>query len=303
MNFEPTILPEKVGGYYWMVFTSRRMYGDVATVNPYWSDPRFEYISSAPTTKKLWVAAINPNPAAGSDPSYPAFYLDGQELLAGNSRGYWVLNACEPAGTTSTSLCTSDLDCCAGEACTLDNPLPSPPTSHCSTNSVTCVNDGLACSTAALCCDPDAICTQGTCQVPPPLPYYLEADFERTYISPCAYGTRPIWHAWQYETTTPSDSQIIFVVQTSNTLADLTSNVDAGGAAAYDGEPVQLPITISGAPITSFQSQDVETALLNAGQQSGTYLRVITRLIPSTDGHSAPALVAWNQTFDCLAAQ
>ncbi len=303
LNYEPTILPEQIGGYYWMVFTSRRLYGNVATINPYWSDPRFEYIANAPTTKKLWVAAINPNPSAGHDPSYPAFYLDGQELLAGNSRGYWALNACEAAGTTSTSLCTSDLDCCSGESCVLDTPLPSPPTSHCSSNAVTCVADGATCTSASLCCDANAVCNQGICQVPPPLPYYLEADFSRTYSSPCGAGTRPIWHAWEYETTTPSDSQIIFVVQTSNTLSSLTTNVDAGSG-AFDGAPVQLPTIISGASITTLgPGQDVQSALLAAGQQSATYLRVIARLIPSTDGRSAPSLSAWDQTFDCIAAQ
>ena len=37
------------------------------------------------TTKKLWVAAIDLNAPAGSDPSHPAFYLPAQELLAGNA--------------------------------------------------------------------------------------------------------------------------------------------------------------------------------------------------------------------------
>ena len=28
MNYEPTVLPVAVGGYYWVVFTSRRAYGN-----------------------------------------------------------------------------------------------------------------------------------------------------------------------------------------------------------------------------------------------------------------------------------
>ncbi len=40
MNYEPTVSPVTAGGYAWVVFTSRRMYGSVATLPPYCSDPR-----------------------------------------------------------------------------------------------------------------------------------------------------------------------------------------------------------------------------------------------------------------------
>jgi hypothetical protein len=110
LNYEPTVNPVPSGGYAWVVFTSRRMYGNVATINPYWSDPRFHDISVTPTPKKLWVAAIDLNPKAGTDPSHPAFYLPGQELLAGNSRGYWVVNPCKADGLS----CVTGDQCCGG---------------------------------------------------------------------------------------------------------------------------------------------------------------------------------------------
>jgi hypothetical protein len=110
LNYEPTVNPVASGGYAWVVFTSRRMYGNVATVDPYASDPRYYDIASTPTTKKLWVAAIDLNPKAGTDPSHPAFYLPGQELLAGNSRGYWVVNPCLANGAT----CMTGDECCGG---------------------------------------------------------------------------------------------------------------------------------------------------------------------------------------------
>ncbi|MEO8875781.1 MAG: hypothetical protein ABI461_09360, partial [Polyangiaceae bacterium] len=116
-NYEPASLPVTIGGYSWVAFTSRRLYGNVATVNPYWSDPRYQDISVQPTTKKIWIAAISPNPTAGTDPSFPAFYLPGQELLAGNSRAYFTLAACEAAGArTAANVCTSNLDCCGATA-------------------------------------------------------------------------------------------------------------------------------------------------------------------------------------------
>jgi hypothetical protein len=89
LNYEPTISPDAAGGFAWVVFTSRRMYGNVAIINPFWSDPRFHDLTASPTPKKLWVAAIDLNAPAGTDPSHPAFYLPAQELLAGNSRGFW----------------------------------------------------------------------------------------------------------------------------------------------------------------------------------------------------------------------
>jgi hypothetical protein len=110
LNYEPSVNPVVSGGYAWVVFVSRRMYGNVATINPYWSDPRFHDISSTPTTKKLWVAAIDLSAPPGTDPSSPAFYLPGQELLAGNSRGYYVVDPCKAEGTT----CETGDECCGG---------------------------------------------------------------------------------------------------------------------------------------------------------------------------------------------
>ena len=110
LNYEASASPLVAGGYIWVIFTSRRMFGNVATVNPWWSDPRNYDISTSPTTKKLWVAAIDPNAKPGTDPSHPAFYLPSQELLAGNSRGFWVLNPCRQSGTS----CTTGDQCCSG---------------------------------------------------------------------------------------------------------------------------------------------------------------------------------------------
>ena len=110
LNYEPTVNPVPSGGYAWVVFTSRRMYGNVATINPFWSDPRFHDISTQPTTKKLWVAAIDLNAPPGSDPSHPAFYLPAQELLAGNSRGFWVVDPCKSDGNS----CETGDECCNG---------------------------------------------------------------------------------------------------------------------------------------------------------------------------------------------
>jgi len=113
MDYEPTMLPVAVGGYFWVVFTSRREYGN--TIND--ADPwegLFE--GSVPAKrKKLWVAALDiddpENPSTSAhDISHPAFYLPGQELAGGNSRGFWVLDPCKPTGNG----CNGGDECCTG---------------------------------------------------------------------------------------------------------------------------------------------------------------------------------------------
>ena len=109
-NFEPTVTPIASGGYYWVLFTTRRMYGNVAAGDPYY--PRQGEVTD-PTkapTKKLWVAAFDIHPKPGVDPSHPAFYLPGQELTAGNMRGFWVNDPCHADGAT----CDTGDECCNG---------------------------------------------------------------------------------------------------------------------------------------------------------------------------------------------
>ncbi|HWZ89288.1 MAG TPA: hypothetical protein VNW92_10570 [Polyangiaceae bacterium] len=105
MNYEPTVNPIVSGGYAWVVFTSRRMYGNIAQGDPYESSS-----GTHPIPKKLWVAAVDLKWTPGKDPSHPAFYMPGQELAAGNMRGFWVVDACEKDGST----CETGDECCSG---------------------------------------------------------------------------------------------------------------------------------------------------------------------------------------------
>jgi hypothetical protein len=105
MNYEPTVNPIASGGYFWVVFTSRRAYGNVAQGDPYDGGN-----GTYPVTKKLWVAAIDLKPTPGKDPSHPAWYLPGQEMNAGNMRGFWVVDPCKPDGGS----CETGDECCGG---------------------------------------------------------------------------------------------------------------------------------------------------------------------------------------------
>jgi hypothetical protein len=89
-NYEPTLAPVPAGGYFWVVFTSRRTYGNALT-------------GAKDVVKQLWVAAIDLNPKAGVDPSHPAFLLPGQDSTSVNMRGFWSLDPCKGDGKGCTS--------------------------------------------------------------------------------------------------------------------------------------------------------------------------------------------------------
>lgn len=160
LNYEPTVNPVPSGGYAWVVFTSRRLYGNVATINPFHSDPRYHDLTQTPTPKKLWVAAIDLNAPPGTDPSHPAFYLPAQELLAGNSRGYWVVDPCK----SDDSTCETGDECCGG-FCRPDKGGKL----VCSNVVPACAQEFEKCTTSADCCNsPSFQCINGRCATPAP---------------------------------------------------------------------------------------------------------------------------------------
>jgi hypothetical protein len=160
LNFEPTVSPTSAGGYAWVVFTSRRLYGNIATSDPFASDPRsYDYLHQV-TTKKLWVAAIDLNAAPGTDPSHPPFYLPAQELQAGNARGFWVLEPCRENGAS----CELGDQCCGGfcQPASPGGPLV------CGNMTPTCSRIGDRCTVASDCCDVGAQCINSVCSLPTP---------------------------------------------------------------------------------------------------------------------------------------
>jgi len=165
LNYEPTVNPVASGGYIWVIFTSRRLYGNVATTEPWQSDPRDYDMTdlSKTTTKKLWVAAIDLNAQPGTDPSHPAFYLPAQELLAGNARGFWVLDPCRADGAT----CQSGDQCCNG-FCQPSNEDPAALVCANKPPNASCSNPQEKCTTAADCCDKTNGCVNGFCAVAGP---------------------------------------------------------------------------------------------------------------------------------------
>ncbi len=146
-NYEPTIAPIASGGYFWVMFTSRRTYGNKLTGSDY-------------ETKRLWVSAFNVNAMDGIDASHPAFYISGQELTSGNSRGFWALDPCKADGQS----CATGDECCNGYC----NPTNDPAVFVCGPPNGMCSDEFEPCVTADDCCNPTLDCIGGKCtQIPP----------------------------------------------------------------------------------------------------------------------------------------
>jgi len=182
LNYEPNMMPLPVGGYYWVVFTSRRSYGNkwapgrgvttVANDDPT-QDPWGSNAAPSPR-KKLWVAAIDLTHAdpANLDPSHAAFYLPGQEAESGNMRGFAALAPClktAEAGQTP-AICESGADCCDGYCRQTGNDANGAPVLQCVPPPVNmCSNIDEPCTTPEDCCDMTNYCIGGRCAEPPPV--------------------------------------------------------------------------------------------------------------------------------------
>jgi hypothetical protein len=174
MNYQATVLPVAVGGYYWVVFTSRREYGDtINTSDPYYCTSN-QTPGALPWRKKLWVAALDiDDPAHPStsahDISHPAFYLPGQDLQTGNYRGFWALNPCQQNGIG----CGSGDECCSGfcRSPTV-GPAGGPDAAGGSVcvSPQACANEFEKCTTSSDCCQASQgfSCINGFCAQPAP---------------------------------------------------------------------------------------------------------------------------------------
>jgi hypothetical protein len=158
LSFAPTVLPEAVGGYFWAVFTSHRSYGNLLASKANGTGGLAMCLNPGgdEANGKLWVSAIDINPAPGTDPSHPAFFLVGQEVSADNLRGFWVLPPCSKDG----EVCGSGDQCCGGYCGQVDGGL------QCTSRPPACSNEYDKCSSGADCCDSRDLCINNRCAQP-----------------------------------------------------------------------------------------------------------------------------------------
>jgi hypothetical protein len=139
-TYEPTFNPIERGGYFWVVVTSSRDWGNRLTGTP------------NNGKKRLWVGAVD-KVGGTTDPSHPPFYLEGQEDTT-NMRGFWALAACTP--TKGGGGCQAGFECCSGfcdQGVCVD------------TGTVACKGVGEQCTVDADCCNTPAVkCIGGVCR-------------------------------------------------------------------------------------------------------------------------------------------
>ncbi|MCY1055278.1 hypothetical protein [Nannocystis sp. SCPEA4] len=138
-SFNPTFAPLRAGGYFWVVFMSRRDYGNTLV---------------GANRQQLWMTAINDPPNAGGDPSNPPFYVRGQEDCALSENAYFAPDPCieEP-----NKPCESGIDCCSGHCIQMGE------LKVCGEKGA-CSEAGNACESDADCCDPGTPCIDGYCE-------------------------------------------------------------------------------------------------------------------------------------------
>jgi hypothetical protein len=141
LSFEPTFNPIERGGYFWVVFTSERNWGNE--------------VVGAPNAgqKRLWVAAIDPKTGT-TDPSHPAFFLEGQVETTANMRGFWALAACIPS--KGGGACTQGFQCCSG-FCDMGMCIDK--------GGAACAGIGASCKETSDCCNSSSVsCSGGKCE-------------------------------------------------------------------------------------------------------------------------------------------
>ncbi len=171
LDYEPSVLPVPVGGYYWVLFTSRRTYGN--TISPdgtvprgddKWGKPQGDEVESPSPRKKIWLAPIDVNYNGKLDPSHPAIYLPGQELESGNMRAFAALEPCRANGGS----CESAAECCNGFCRQTGSDQNGPILQCVPPPENACSNEDEACGVAADCCNTLDLCINKRCAAPTP---------------------------------------------------------------------------------------------------------------------------------------
>ena len=100
-SYRPLFSPFDSGGYFWLLFTSTRDYGNAS--------------AGVRGEKQVWVAAIRHRPDGTNDPSEVPYYLAGQERTTVLSP-FWAAAACRSNGNA----CSVGGECCSGD-CSRDS--------------------------------------------------------------------------------------------------------------------------------------------------------------------------------------
>jgi hypothetical protein len=134
-----------------------------------------------------------------------------------------------------------------------------------------------------------AIATSPSPNPPPPVipPSVVTATYARDFQAICPTGTHVSWRLFSWTSMEPSDSKLIYSVQTAETQGGLTAAAVAALTTAQ-GHAAPTP-----------GSADVKPALASIPAIHQSWLRVNMKFAPSVDNLIAPVLFDWKQAYDC----
>jgi hypothetical protein len=146
-------------------------------------------------------------------------------------------------------------------------------------------------------------------EIPPTPPKYFEGSFVRDYDTTgvCPQGTAVSWDLWTWNTTTPTDTSVEFYVKSADTAAGLAGATEVplrftappgpGGLVGQNAVARASLGTQTGGALVS------ETLKANGFSLTSKFLRVRSRLRPSTDQYQAPTLKNWNLQISCVPSE
>ena len=143
--------------------------------------------------------------------------------------------------------------------------------------------------------DPDGAVSQFTDDAYAP-PVFVDSGVDAgvteqiDFAGTCTSGLVPIWHFFDFQTHTPTDSALDFSASSAVTQAGL------------DTAPSVHLATVTGPDITVWTGVDVDPQLQSIGQTSKLFLRVRVTFTSASDG-TAPELVHYRQQYDCIVGQ
>jgi hypothetical protein len=148
LDYQPRFSPFAQGGYHWLSFLSRRVYGNPQIGN-----------STRPEglRQQIWVTAIRIGASPGEEPSSVPYWLPGQNPRSANISAFWAPRPCRPDGDA----CAVGSECCGGDCRPPAGggaPVCSPPPAE------RCRTSGETCTTTADCCaDMNLSCIARVC--------------------------------------------------------------------------------------------------------------------------------------------
>lgn len=137
LDYQPRFSPFTQGGYHWLSFLSRRVYG-----NPHIGNST----RPAGQRQQIWVTAIRIGASPGEDASSVPYWLPGQNPQSANISAFWAPRPCRSDGEG----CSVGRECCGGDCRPPSGggaPVCSPPPPD------RCRTAGETCNTTADCCE------------------------------------------------------------------------------------------------------------------------------------------------------